>query len=76
RLLVKLRHKTYELILIINSFFDLAKLESEDIEIPITKVHINDICKRNILHYYYAVQSKVFQAAIDIPDTPVYAQAN
>lgn len=76
RLLEKLRQKTNELIQMINSFFDLAKLESEDKEIPITKVHMNDICKRNILHYYDAVQSKGFQAAIDIPDTPVYAQAN
>ncbi|MGG0777179.1 HAMP domain-containing histidine kinase [Bacillus rugosus] len=76
RLLGKLRQKTNELIQMINSFFDLAKLESEDKDIPITKVHINDICKRNILHYYDAVQSKGFEAAINIPDTPVYARAN
>ncbi len=37
---------------------------------------MNDICKRNILHYYDTVQSKGFQATIEIPDTPVYAQAN
>ncbi len=76
RLLEKLRQKTNELIQMINSFFDLAKLESEDKDIPITKIHINDICKRNILHYYDTAQSKGFQADIDIPDTPVYVQAN
>lgn len=76
RLLGKLRQKTNELIQMINSFFDLAKLESEDKDIPITKIHMNDICKRNILHYYDAVQSKGFQASIDIPDTLMYAQAN
>lgn len=51
RLQGKLRQKTNELIQMINSFFDLAKLESEDQDIPITKIHMNDICKRNILHY-------------------------
>lgn len=51
-------------------------MESEDKQIPITKIHINEVCKRNILHYYDAVQAKGFNAEIDIPDTPVYAHAN
>ncbi|UQZ48335.1 HAMP domain-containing histidine kinase [Bacillus sp. PK3-037] len=76
RLLEKLHQKTNELIQMIHSFFDLAKLESEDKQIPITKIHINEVCKRNILHYYDAVQAKGFNAEIDIPDTPVYAHAN
>jgi signal transduction histidine kinase len=76
RLLEKLHQKTNELIQMIHSFFDLAKLESEDKQIPITKIHINEVCKRNILHYYDAVQAKGFNTEIDIPDTPVYAHAN
>ncbi|WP_343311332.1 HAMP domain-containing histidine kinase [Bacillus atrophaeus] len=75
-LLEKLHQKTYEIIRLMNSFFDLAKLESGDKEIPITKIHINELCKKNILSYYDVVQAKGYEAAIDIPDIPVYAKGN
>ncbi|MBS4162114.1 HAMP domain-containing histidine kinase, partial [Klebsiella pneumoniae] len=76
RLLEKLYQKTGEIIQLMNSFFDLAKLESEDKQILLTKIHINEICRKNILQHYDAVQSKGFKAVIDIPDTPVYALGN
>ncbi|ADP34901.1 HAMP domain-containing histidine kinase [Bacillus atrophaeus] len=75
-LLEKLHQKTYEIIRLMNSFFDLAKLESGDKEIPITKIHINELCKKNILSFYDVVQAKGYEAAIDIPDIPVYAKGN
>ena len=76
RLLEKLYQKTGEIIQLMNSFFDLAKLESEDKQILLTKIHINEICRKNILQHYDAVQAKGFKAVIDIPDTPVYAHGN
>ncbi|MCI3197265.1 HAMP domain-containing histidine kinase [Bacillus sp. HU-1818] len=75
-LLEKLHQKTYEIIRLMNSFFDLAKLESGDKEIRITKIHMNELCKKNILSFYDVVQAKGYEAAIDIPDIPVYAQGN
>ncbi|MGY3838470.1 ATP-binding protein [Bacillus atrophaeus] len=75
-LLEKLHQKTYEIIRLMNSFFDLAKLESGDKEIPITKIHINELCKKNILSFYDVVQAKGYEAAINIPDIPVYAKGN
>ncbi|MDA7026385.1 sensor histidine kinase [Bacillus sp. CLL-7-23] len=76
RLLEKLHQKTCEIIHLMNSFFDLAKLESDDKQIPISKIHINEICKKNILQYYDVIQAKGYQAVIDIPDRPLYAHGN
>ncbi|MEC1260256.1 HAMP domain-containing histidine kinase [Bacillus swezeyi] len=76
RLLEKVHQKTGEIIRLMNSFFDLAKLESEDKQMLLTKIHINEICRKNILQHYDAVQAKGFKAVIDIPDTPVYAHGD
>ncbi|QTD40319.1 cell wall metabolism sensor histidine kinase WalK [Sporosarcina sp. Te-1] len=76
RLLTKIHQKTLEIIHLINSFFDLAKLEADDQTIDVTGVHINEICRKNILSFYDMVQMKKFEAVIDIPDTPIYALAN
>lgn len=76
RLLNKIHHKTLEIIHLINSFFDLAKLEANDQRIDLTSVHINEVCRKNILGFYDLVQMKEFEAVINIPETPVYALAN
>ncbi|MBB4826654.1 signal transduction histidine kinase [Sporosarcina luteola] len=76
RMLEKIHQKTLEIIHLINSFFDLAKLEADDQTIDVTGVHINEICRKNILSFYDMVQMKQFEAVIDIPDLPIYALAN
>lgn len=73
RLLLGMKNKTMEIIALMNSFFDLAKLEAGDQQLLLTKVHMNEICKKNILTFYEFVQSSGMEAVIDIPDHPVYA---
>lgn len=75
-LLSKVHNKTLEVIELINKFFDLAKLESGDKEISLTRVNINEMCRKNILDFYDNLSAKGFQVDIEIPEAPVYAIGN
>ncbi|GIP29537.1 sensor histidine kinase YcbM [Paenibacillus sp. J23TS9] len=76
RLLNKVHMKAVEIVELINRFFDLAKLESGDKEIPLTRIHINEMTRNSMLMFYDMIESEGLQAAIDIPDTPLYAWGN
>jgi signal transduction histidine kinase len=76
RLLQHVHDKTIELITLMNSFFDLAKLESGDKEIPLDKVNLTEICKKNILAFYDWIQTKELEAVIEIPEKPIFAFGN
>lgn len=76
RLLSKIHAKAVEIVELINRFFDLAKLESGDRDIPLTRVEMNEVCRSSILMFYDLLQSSKLEAVIDIPDTPVYAKGN
>lgn len=75
-LLSKLHSKTNELLELIQKFFDLAKLESGDIEIPLTKININEICRKNILSFYEKLSIKEFDVDVKIPETNLFALGN
>ncbi|QED49328.1 sensor histidine kinase [Cytobacillus dafuensis] len=72
----KVYNKTTEVKELIHKFFDLAKLESGDNDISITSVHMNEICRKNILEYYDVLTVKGFSVQIDIPDRPIHALGN
>lgn len=73
-------HKTYqkvqEVIELINKFFDLAKLESGDKEMPLEKVDLAEICRMNILDYYNTLQKQGFEVDIQLPEKPVFVLGN
>lgn len=75
-LLSKVQNKTDELLNLINKFFDLAKLESGDRDIPITRVHMNEVCRKNILAFYDILTNKGFEVKINIPENSIYALGN
>lgn len=75
-ILSKVHKKTIEVIDLIHNFFDLAKLEAEDKHISMTRVHMNEICRKNILDYYDVLTAKGFTVHIEIPDSPIYALGN
>jgi signal transduction histidine kinase len=76
KLLLKVENKAHEVLELINKFFDLAKLESGDKQIPLSPININEVCTKNILHFYDILTSKGFEVSIDISSKPVYALAN
>jgi signal transduction histidine kinase len=75
-LLTKVENKTIEVLELINKFFDLAKLESGDKDIPLTQVNMNEICRKSILAFYDILTSKGFQVIIDIPEENIYSKGN
>lgn len=75
-LLQKVHGKTVEVLELIKKFFDLAKLESGDKDIPLTRVNMNEICRKNILNFYQVLTLKGFEVAIDVPEENLYALGN
>ncbi|MBL4930356.1 sensor histidine kinase [Clostridium paridis] len=75
-LLSKVHNKTLEVIDLMNKFFDLAKLESGDKEIPITRVNMNELCRKNILDFYEILNNKGVEVNINIPEEIIYSQGN
>ncbi|GMQ61367.1 sensor histidine kinase [Vallitalea maricola] len=76
QLLLKMQEKTLELITLINKFFDLAKLESGDKKIPLKKINLNEVCRKNILSYYDILSNKGIDVDINIPDDNIYILGN
>ncbi|MBL3200488.1 sensor histidine kinase, partial [Klebsiella pneumoniae] len=64
-LLEKVHTKTLEVMELIHKFFYLAKLESGDKAIEMTKVNMNEVCREKILSFYDLVTAKGFQVHID-----------
>ncbi|WP_410771206.1 sensor histidine kinase [Fontibacillus sp. BL9] len=75
-LLVKVHRKANEVMEMIRQFFDLAKLESGDQPLPLARVHLNEVCRRNMLSFYDVLTGKDIEVEIKIPDEPIYAYAN
>lgn len=75
-LLFKVHNKTLEVIELINKFFDLVKLESGDKDIPISRINMNEVCRKNILDFYENLTAKGYEVTIEIPDTRIYALGN
>lgn len=72
----RLHRKTLSLIDLIRQFFDLARLESGDADIPLGRIHINEICRKNVLDFYGLLQSERLKVEIDIPEQPLYVLGN
>ncbi|ABS23451.1 MULTISPECIES: HAMP domain-containing histidine kinase [Bacillus cereus group] len=75
-LLEKVHVKTLEVMELIHKFFDLARLESGDKAIEITKVNMNEVCREKILTFYDLITTKGFEVHIDIPEKNMYAFGN
>ena len=72
----RLHQKTTSVIALLNQFFDLVKLESGDDEIPLGRLCINEVCRKNVLDFYDLLQSKNLQVEINIPEQNFYILGN
>ena len=75
-LLSSVHNKTLEVIELINKFFDLAKLESGDKDVTISRVNMNEICRKSILDFYDNLTLKGYEVNIDIPEINIYSFGN
>ncbi|WNS46495.1 sensor histidine kinase [Paenibacillus sp. MMS20-IR301] len=76
RILRTIHAKAGEVITLMNTFFDLAKLESGDRDIPLSRVELGEVCRRNILAYYDLLSAKGADVQIELPDEPLYIMGN
>lgn len=76
RILRTIHQKAKEVIHLMNTFFDLAKLESGDREITLSRVEAGEICRRNILSFYEILSAKGSEVEIEIPDEALYFMGN
>ncbi|SHI21541.1 sensor histidine kinase [Desulfosporosinus lacus] len=74
--LKKVENKAHQVMELINKFFTLAKLEAGDTDIPITRININEICKKNILDFYDILTNRDFLVELNIPEINIYVQGN
>jgi signal transduction histidine kinase len=75
-LLAKVQVKVMEVAELINTFFDLAKLESEDWQLEIERIPLNEVCRKAILGYYDTLTSKGFTVHIDLPEGSIHIEAD
>lgn len=75
-MLAKIRQKAEYVMELINQFFTLAKLESGDMDMELSRIDICEICRESILDFYQILTSNDFQVEIHVPETSVYIQGN
>jgi len=76
RILRNTHAKTVDIVELMNSFFDLAKLEAGDSHISLSKLQMNELCRQTILTFFDTMQEKGLEADIQIPEEPIYSHAN
>ncbi|WP_125153459.1 sensor histidine kinase [Clostridium rectalis] len=67
-----LKNKTNKLNVLINDFFQLSSIESEDYDLHMTKLNITKIVSDEILSFYEAFESKGIIPRINILDKPTF----
>lgn len=72
----KVYEKATEVLTLINKFFDLAKLESGDKKIEISKVNICEICRTTILNFYDILHNEGIDVLLDIPERDIFVLGN
>ncbi|MBD7964803.1 sensor histidine kinase [Fictibacillus norfolkensis] len=72
----RLHQKTLSVIALLNQFFDLVKLDSGDYSYPLSRISINEICRKNVLEFYDLLQSENLQVEVNIPEQYYYILGN
>jgi len=76
RMIGEVHKKTAQVHELINTFFDLARLESGDLDLPLSVIDAGEISRQRILAYFDLLSEQGFQVDIDLPESPVWVYAN
>lgn len=68
--------KAEEVLELINRFFELVKLESDDVHLDMSKIELGEICRKTILDYYEILTKKEFDVSIKIPNEQIFIWGN
>jgi signal transduction histidine kinase len=72
----KIQDKAQEVLRLIHSFFDLAKLESGDRELEVSRVNISELCRVKMLSFYELLTKLGLHVELDIPEQDVFVRGN
>lgn len=61
---------------LINEFFTLAKLEAGDMDISLSKIDVNEVCREAVLDFYELLMQRQFQVEVMIPETAFFVMGN
>lgn len=75
-MLEKIEQKAGNVMELINQFFTLAKLESGDMDIELSRIDICELSRESILDFYEILTNNDFQVDIDVPESPIYVHGN
>lgn len=75
-MLRKTEQKAQNVMELINQFFTLAKLESGDMDMELSRIDVCEVCRESILDFYEILANNEFQVDIDMPENPIYVQGN
>ncbi|WP_208591259.1 sensor histidine kinase [Gracilibacillus suaedae] len=76
RYLSLIHDKAQEIVQRINRFFELVRLESDDVDVTLSQLDLLELCKENVLSFYQQVEGKGLSMDLQLLDQPVYALAN
>ncbi len=68
--------KGNELVGLIDRFFDLSKLESEEVEFRLLTLDLSEQARQAVLSAYDAIEEAGLAPEFEIPDQPIYVLAN
>lgn len=74
--LQKVEVKAKQVMELINQFFTLAKLESGDMDLEITKINISELCRETVLGFYELLLQKEFTVELSIPEQKIFVQGD
>ncbi|WP_338707043.1 sensor histidine kinase [Paenibacillus sp. FSL K6-1122] len=72
----KIQDKAQEVLRLIHSFFDLAKLESGDTELVLSRVNLSELCRLKMLSFYEMLTNLGLYVELEIPAGDIFVQAN
>ncbi|MEK3825364.1 sensor histidine kinase [Paenibacillus sp. FSL K6-1558] len=72
----KIQDKAQEVLRLMHSFFDLAKLESGDRQLELSRVNISELCRVKMLSFYELLAKLGLQVELSIPEQDVFVRAN
>lgn len=76
QVVMRLNDKVNGLIGLLNQFFDLIKIESEDYEIPLSRISLSEVCRQSVLEFYDLLSSHQLRVEVDIPECPLHILGN
>lgn len=75
-MLAKVEQKAQTVVDLINQFFTLAKLESGDMDLKISRIDLCETCREHVLDFYELLTKNNMEVEIGIPEKPVFVMAD